>query len=94
MFINAQRRLSLMSQISLPHSAEYRPQQRLPPNGLEYQQNILLVNITTIIKDNSKLFQVRSTKKPNSSQNRPLSRRCGAVDNERKFDDDASTLDS
>ncbi|CAF3600408.1 unnamed protein product [Rotaria sp. Silwood1] len=94
MFINAQRRLSLMSQISLPHSAEYRPQQRLPPNGLEYQQNILLVNITTIIKDNPKLFQVRSTKKPNSSQNRPLFRRCGAVDNEQKSGDDASTLDS
>ncbi|CAF4384271.1 unnamed protein product [Rotaria sp. Silwood2] len=94
MFINAQRRLSLMSQISVPHNVEYRPQQRLPPNGLEYQKNILLANITTTIKDNPKKFHVKSTKKANPSQNRPLSHRCGAIDNERKSGDDANTFDS
>ncbi|CAF4439381.1 unnamed protein product [Rotaria sp. Silwood2] len=94
MFINAQRRLSLMSQISVPHNVEYRPQQRLPPNGLEYQQNILLANITTTIKDNPKKFHVKSTKKANPSQNRPLSHRCGAIENEQKSGDDAKTFDS
>ncbi|CAF1292161.1 unnamed protein product [Rotaria sp. Silwood1] len=94
MFMNGQRRLSLMSQISLPHSGEYRPQQRLPPNGLEYQQNILLTNITTAINDNPKLVQVKSTKKPNSSKNRPSSHQCDVVDNEQKSGYDENSLDS
>ncbi|CAF1502585.1 unnamed protein product [Rotaria sp. Silwood1] len=68
MFLNAQRRLSLMSQISLPHGAEYRPQQRLPPNGLESQHNILLRNITTKIGHNPKQFRVKSSKKAKPSQ--------------------------
>ncbi|CAF1407946.1 unnamed protein product [Rotaria sordida] len=94
MFINGQRQLSLMSQISLPNSAEYRPQQRLPPNGLEYQQNILLTNITAAIKDNPKPLQVNTTKKSNSSQNQPLSHQCDVVDNVRKSGDDENSLDS
>ncbi|CAF4772159.1 unnamed protein product, partial [Rotaria sp. Silwood2] len=34
------------------------------------------------------------TKKANPSQNRPLSHRCGAIENEQKSGDDANTFDS
>ncbi|CAF2745602.1 unnamed protein product [Rotaria sp. Silwood2] len=94
MFMNAQRRSSLISQISLPHSAEYHPQQRLPPNGLEYQQNILLTNITTAIKDNPTLVQFKSTKKANSSKNLPSAHTSDVVDHEQKPGDDENSLGS
>ncbi len=92
-FINAQRRLSIMSQISLPHGAEYRPQQRLPPNGLESQQNILLRNIPAMIEYNPKQFHLKSTKKPKRYQNRFLHYLCCTVDNESKYGYDINTYD-
>ncbi|CAF1423284.1 unnamed protein product [Adineta ricciae] len=63
-FINGQRRLSIMSQISLPHGAEYHPQRRLPPNGIESRQQILLRNIPTMIEHNPKQVHGKSIKKP------------------------------
>ncbi|CAF0872186.1 unnamed protein product [Rotaria sordida] len=93
-FINAQHRLSLESQISLPRGAEYRPQQRLPPNGLESQHNILLTNMKTTIENNPKQVHVKSTKKPKSSQHRVLSQLCCVVDNGQKYDDNMNKFDA
>ncbi|CAF2375166.1 unnamed protein product [Rotaria sp. Silwood2] len=92
-FINSQRRLSLVSQLSLPHGAEYRPQKRLPPNGLESQPNILPMNLTTMIKDNTKPFHAKSTKKSKPSQHRLLSHLCCVADNGRQYGDDMHTFD-
>ena len=94
LFMNAQRRSSLISQLSLSQNAEYRPQQRLPPNGLEYKQNILLANITTAVKDNPKRFPFKSTKKSNSTENRTLAQQCDVVDHEQKPADDENSLNS
>ncbi|CAF3269833.1 unnamed protein product [Rotaria socialis] len=92
--MNAQRRSSFISQLSLCRSAEYRPQQRLPPNGLEYQQNVLLTNIAAAVKDNSKLFPFKSTKKSNSTQDRKLAQQCDVFDHEQKPVDDENSLNS
>ncbi len=91
--INAQRRLSAMSQISSLRGAEYRPQKWLPPNGLESQQNILLKNIPAVIEYNPKQFHVKSTKKPKRSRNRSLYYLCCIVDNGSKYDYDINTFD-
>ena len=40
--LNAQRRLSTISQIYLPHGIEYHGQERLPPSGPEAQQTLIL----------------------------------------------------
>ncbi|CAM4752925.1 unnamed protein product [Rotaria magnacalcarata] len=74
--------------------AEYRPQQRLPPNGLEYQHNILLANITTAVKTNPKLFPFKSTKKSNSTKNRTLVQQCDVVYHEQNPVDDENSLSS
>lgn len=92
-FINAQRRLSVMSQISSPHGAEYHPQKWLPPNGLEAQQYTLLRNIPAMIEYNPKQFHVKSTKKPKQSQHRSLYYLCCTVDNASKCGHDINTFD-
>ncbi|CAF0890293.1 unnamed protein product [Rotaria sp. Silwood1] len=93
-FINAQHRLSLASQISLPRGAEYRSQQRLPPNGLESQSNILLTDITKMMKDNPKKFHTKSTKRPKPSQHRLLSHLCCVVDSKQQYGDDIHKFDA
>lgn len=44
---NFQRRLSTISQLYLPNGDEYHVQQRIPPTGLEYQQNLITEPIKT-----------------------------------------------
>ncbi|CAM4814282.1 unnamed protein product [Rotaria magnacalcarata] len=44
---NFQRRLSTISQLYLPNGNEYHLQERMPPTGLEYQQNIISTIATT-----------------------------------------------
>ncbi|CAF2007998.1 unnamed protein product [Rotaria magnacalcarata] len=87
-FMNAQRRSSMMSQISSPHGAEYRPQQRLPPNGLESQQNILLTNNITTIQEEPKQIYIKQKKERKPSQYRFLSKLCCIVDNESQYAQD------
>jgi hypothetical protein len=43
--INAQRRLSTVSQIYLPHGSEYHPQNHVPPTGPESHQPFILTTI-------------------------------------------------
>ncbi|CAM4932530.1 unnamed protein product [Rotaria socialis] len=49
---NFQRRLSTISQLYLPNGNEYHLQERIPPTGLEYQQNIISTTTTTNENEN------------------------------------------
>jgi hypothetical protein len=89
-FINTHRRLSLVSQISMQRGAEYRPQQWLPPNGLESQQNVLLMKMPTATEHDPKRCHVKSTKKPKPTQKRLLSGLCCVADNELKYGHDTN----
>ncbi|CAF1456496.1 unnamed protein product, partial [Adineta ricciae] len=68
-------------EISVPHGAEYHPQRRLPPNGIESRQQILLRNIPTMIEHNPKQVHGKSIKKPKRSENRFLHYLCFTADN-------------
>lgn len=93
-FINGNRRLSLASQISVPKGAEYRPQRRLPPNGLESQQNFMLMNLATRIEENSKENAVKPAKKENPTQQGFFSQLCCLFEKENKCEHEVKKLQS